>query len=383
MKSFIHILLVFILYGCSQPETQIIESSNTYGFEERDTTNNFERELALMIKDDSTFDEVVKEEFLTGQVQAVVKKKVIKTSITKAHTAPDHNTPFIAVYDSIKYNEITVNYFTSISAALGGVPHFAENASDIDEVIMNILDSELDNVTDIVLLIDKTGSMDDDWDVVQNSLKNIYNYIEKFENVRLGIASYGDKNYHGDIWYHKVNLDADLTKLESFMTTYSTIGNPDTRESVNDAIVKTVNEMDWEMGSNRLLLVIGDAPSQIGSLSDYSNEEVINECLLADVKFNLFPIIISSSNVEFNDTPKSTSFAKVFPNPAKEYFNIQVNDFDSYAYELLNSTGNAVIGGSISKNEKVYLGDISKGSYLLQISNQDFTKFQSEKIIIQ
>lgn len=247
---------------------------------------------------------------------------------------------------------------------------------------MEILSTRLNDQTDVVLLIDKTGSMDDDWEMVKKSLSIIMNHLSKYENVRLGIASYGDKNYHLDFWYNMEDLSYDLSKLEIFMDTYSTMGNPDTRESVNDAIVKTVNSMNWNPGSNRIMMVIGDAPSQLPPLSDYTTEEVIEVCESMDVLFNLYPVIISNIQNVFHDAPQQSDFAKFYPNPALESITIETTNSGPFTYEIIDLTGKTILNGYLnSNNQEVDISNLNTGTYLVQIFNQNLSNYYTSKLI--
>jgi len=224
--------------------------------------------------------------------------------------------------------------------------------------------------------------MDDDWEVVKNSLNEIMDFLKNYQSVRLGIASYGDKNYHLDFWYHMEDLSYDIDKLQDFMDTYSTMGNPDTRESVNDAIVKTVNSMSWNSRSNRIIIVIGDAPSQLPPLSDYSLKDVIKICQAQNVLFNLYPVIISSFRIDFNEASVQTDIAKFYPNPAINNITIETTSFDALAYEIVNLTGKIIQKGALnSKVETIDISQLPSGTYLLHVFNENLTNYYTDKII--
>ncbi|PJC62303.1 MAG: hypothetical protein CO022_05210 [Flavobacteriales bacterium CG_4_9_14_0_2_um_filter_32_27] len=374
--TIISYVLFLILFAASCNQSSEEDSQNLSNIDE------FEKIL-------STPEQTIFEETSTLEQEVVMEKKHTSSKLKKAELSLrvsksqlDSMNQITPVYDSFKYDGITVDYFSNLSSELGGRPFYIENANQINSTLMEILSTRLNDQTDVVLLIDKTGSMDDDWEVVKNSLNEIMDFLKNYQSVRLGIASYGDKNYHLDFWYHMEDLSYDIDKLQDFMDTYSTMGNPDTRESVNDAIVKTVNSMSWNSRSNRIIIVIGDAPSQLPPLSDYSLKDVIKICQAQNVLFNLYPVIISSFRIDFNEASVQTDIAKFYPNPAINNITIETTSFDALAYEIVNLTGKIIQKGALnSKVETVDISQLPSGTYLLHVFNENLTNYYTDKII--
>lgn len=307
-----------------------------------------------------------------------------KTAVTVRERFIDSLNKVVSVYNKTKYNKVSVSYFTSLAHSLGGKTFFADNADSLTGSIMDILSSRLDDGTDIVFLIDKTGSMDDDLEKVKESLNTIMKYLSSFNNVKLAIASYGDKNYQYDFWYNRGDLSSDVTQLKTYMDSYTTIGNPDVPESVNDAIVRTVREMNWTEGNKRLMLVIGDAPSQQPPLSSFTEKEVIAVCDSMHVKFNLYPIILSVTADGQLDVPFRKDFVKTYPNPVSQYLNADFDEEGQYYYELNDISGKKVLRNALNgKNSTIDMSAIPNGTYLLQIYNQNTDKYYSSKLIIR
>lgn len=292
----------------------------------------------------------------------------------------------IPLYDTSVYNKLAVSYFTSISNKLHGKPFFAPNADSLLNSIIEIMSTRIDDGTDIVFLIDKTGSMADDIDQVQKSMDLILDYLEKFRNVKVGIAMYGDKNWHYDFWYNSLDLDYDIEKMKKFLKKYQTIGNPDTPESVNDAIVRTVDEMSWTPGNKRLMLVIGDAPSQDSTMSDYTLQQVVEKCEAMDVKFNLYPIILALSPMQMAlpSTFMKKDFMKAYPNPVNEILNVELSLDGPFQYEVNDINGRFIKGGMLnSRNETVNVSELQNGNYLFQVYDQDGNTYNTKMIMVQ
>ena len=289
-----------------------------------------------------------------------------------------------SIYDTSHYNGLAISYFTSLADNLNGKAFFAENADSLIETIMEIFSTRVKDTTDIVFLIDKTGSMDDDIKKVKTSLSFIINYLSKFKNIRIGIAAYGDENWHYDLWYNSIDLTSDIQKINDFMDSFHTIGNPDIAESVNDGIIKTVEKMNWADGSKRLMLVIGDAPSLEPPFSKYSIEEVVKICSERNVIFNLYPIILSVEHGSKIETFVKKDFVNVYPNPVSEFLNVQLDYEGDFFYIIYDLSGKKIRFDELyGINSRISFSGIENGIYLLQIMDNKTDMFFSKKIILQ
>ncbi len=322
----------------------------------------------------------------------IQKRKVVKDSLNedKAQYTINDNiidslNRIVPLYDKTTYNQLSVTYFSTLADSLHGKSYFANNADGVMLSIMDVLTSRINEGTDIVFLIDKTGSMDDDIEKVRSSLQMIMDYLSKFNNVKVAMAFYGDKNYHYNLWYNRTDLTNNISTIKNFMETYTTIGNPDVAESVNDGIVRTVEEMNWTPGNRRLMLVVGDAQSQIPPYSSYSQSQVIHKCDSMQVKFNLYPIIIASKQTFVEKIyDKNKDFANVYPNPANDYCHLKLPGNETMFYEINDLTGRKLIySNTTSTGINVQLNNLPSGEYLIQIYNQDLSKFYSKPLIIQ
>ena len=324
----------------------------------------------------------------------VQKKEVVKDSLneikakyTISDEVIDSLNRIMPIYDNTIYNRLAVSYFSTLADSLHGRSYFADNSDGVMLSIMDVLTSRLNEGTDIVFLIDKTGSMDDDIAMVRNSLDMMMDYLSNFKNVKIGMAFYGDKNFHYDLWYNRTDLTSNIEEIRTFMNDYSTIGNPDVPESVNDGIVRTVEEMNWTPGNRRLMLVVGDAQSQLPPYSGYSQSQVIRKCDSMHVKFNLYPVIISSKQTMLEPVHKKPDFVTVYPNPANEYCDLKLQGNETIYYEIMDMTGKILIKSTTNNasdtNVTINLNYLPSGSYLIQVYNQALSNFYSKPLIIQ
>ncbi|MFD1820750.1 vWA domain-containing protein [Pseudarcicella hirudinis] len=179
--------------------------------------------------------------------------------------------------------------FTEIGSQTGGKRYDAPGAKEVPKVILDIINQNAQPNSDIIFLIDNTGSMGDDISEVKSSLNSIISKLPA--GTRLGMATYNDNNYDTN-WYHFSDLNTDYTIARSFLNAINVYGGGDTPESVYDGIYETVNRASWSSKTKRFIIVIGDAPPQEGSRSQKSFDQVINICLAKGLTVNLYPILI-------------------------------------------------------------------------------------------
>lgn len=379
-------MIVIFLFSCNAPTEQAqIKTAST-------------ERSQVQVPENTT--EPITEEVIE-QVQAVQtpsKKSPLKAEVYKDAEPVEHVAykvnpktidslnKIIPLYDTTLYSQLAVTYFTSLADSLHGRPFFTPDADSLLNSIMEIMSTRINDGTDIVFLIDKTGSMADDIEKVKKSMDLILDYLKNFNNIKVGIAEYGDKNWQYDFWYNSVELSNDIDGMKEFLEEYQTIGNPDVPESVNDAIVKTVTEMNWTDGNKRLMLVIGDAPSQTGPLSEFTQQQVIDKCDSMNVTFNLYPIIIglSAEQRAWVDPFVQKDFLKTYPNPASDILNIEVSESGSYSYILEDITGKIIKQGVLTnKKDMIQVNDLMNGNYLFQIYDQSGKDYNTKMIVVQ
>lgn len=291
------------------------------------------------------------------------------------------------IYQALRYDKMAINFFTTLSGSLHGKTFFASNPDSVVASIMKILTTRLNDGTDIVFVIDKTYSMWDDIDKVRTSLNTIMDYISTFNNVKLGVATYGDKNFHYNFWYDRVDLTTDIEAVRDYVNKITIMGNPDTPESVNDAIVKTVDEMNWTPGNQRMMMVIGDAPSLEPPLSDYTTGDVIKKCSALDVKFNLYPIVISMD--AHAATPRESVslnlITNVFPNPIVDNCTIQLSQAGDYLIEVFDERGRVVLNRTehAAKTSGMDFSQVPNGKYFMRIFSEKYNTYASSIVIVQ
>jgi hypothetical protein len=197
-------------------------------------------------------------------------------------------------FDDTKFNNLAFNCFFQLGVKTGGKLYFSETRDSVYKVINEVLKNHAVQKSDIVFLIDNTGSMTDDIENVKKNLNEILDFLKTVKNVRVGVALYGDKNTDGTNWYRRTDLSTDLEKMRTFINAMYVNGGGDFPESTYDGLYRTVEEMNWESKSKRMILLIGDAPGLEPPLTVHNRKEVIDKCLEKKVKANVYPILIDT-----------------------------------------------------------------------------------------
>lgn len=297
-----------------------------------------------------------------------------------------------ALLKDLKHNPRLVSLFVKLADATGGEVSYARSGKKVAETVLNILDKHATDRTDIMILIDKTGSMDDDIAGIQKSVGVIVDKLKKFNNVTLGWGAYGDRFADSETeWFELHQPDANLTASLDGILTLQTTGGGDEPESVNDAIYKTIAETRWRPGSKRMMLVLGDAPSLTGEFTTHTPESIIKRCLGEAVMVNMYPVVISTESFYDDEadpeapvtTPvKSTiptktvnpapddMITKIFPNPTTDFAVVEFTTPAEYTVNVKNLLGKQISNDRV--NGTRYSIDLSRqpaGSYIVTVTN--------------
>lgn len=164
--------------------------------------------------------------------------------------------------------------------------------ADIPGILCDIV-SEAQVGSEIVFLIDHTGSMDDDIDEVKRNINKIIDCLPDNEFMRLGAATYGDRFEDGQNWFDWTPLTNDYDAIRSYVNSIYVRGGGDIPESVYDGIYETLDQMNWQdCTAPDKIIVMGDAPPKTGGGTFYSLEQVLDKAqsICPDTEF--YPVIV-------------------------------------------------------------------------------------------
>lgn len=166
----------------------------------------------------------------------------------------------------------------------------ASSARYVDDRILEILRGQPIQNADIVFLVDKTGSMKDDIHAVRAALHPIITELSR-NKVRLGVATYGDRYADGARWYGALDLSRNYRQARRYINSIRTTGGGDTPESVYDALVRTMQQMSWRSKTNRIIILMGDAPPLTGRRTQFNELDVRQASRTFRIQFH--PILIN------------------------------------------------------------------------------------------
>ena len=272
----------------------VLSSATSYNLYRSDTDVNYEIISSLESNVTTYFD--------TSAVEGVqYQYYVVGTSSNLDGLVKSNTTTGLAV------SLTTENSFSLLANLTGGYYSTTPSADSLTDVIIALIDSFATEDSDVMFLIDKTGSMGDDIIAVQSGLTSIIAALPS--NCRLGLASYGDLvadsvwGWGGNDWYDFEDLTLNHSNIQTLVNNLSTTGGEDYPESVFDGLYRTIEKADWQ-STNKILIIIGDAPpiitpcnlpltpTQPVECTMHTIMDVVNACLANSVITNLYPVVI-------------------------------------------------------------------------------------------
>lgn len=311
----------------------------------------------------------------------------VKTNETpvQLHVEVDTIPPML---DTLIFNQVALDCFYHLGQETGGDFYYKTAAESVHKTILEVIRDHGENGSDIVFLIDKTGSMQNDIDSVRINLSAIIQQLKKLKNIRLAAAAYGDKNVDGKNWYHQSKISSDFAPTKQFINDLKVSDGGDYPESVYDGLAELIQNTAWRKDTKKVILVIGDAPSLEGSLSAYNRKEIIDLCAKNGIKANLFPVLVTPYNVEaiIDFAEYSDKFLLgVYPNPASDYLKLKFSKKGRYAIGLVDFSGKMVLMKRATETEvKLDIGDdIPDGNYVLRVIDLDDDQVNAKKVVIK
>lgn len=278
------------------------------------------------------------------------------------------------LYDKSAIDSSTAHVFFELARATNGELSVLVNSQLISREIIHVIEKHAVSNADILFLIDNTGSMHDDILRIQEGLKDIINSIKSYEDIRIGIGLYGDKNVDPS-WYVFKNFGNKLDLAKDFIDEIKVMGGGDTPESVYDGFFKTTEENFWHSDTKRMILLIGDAPPLESPLSDYTMDDVIKRATSDQIIMNFYPIVVTPSNdvmeentSEYKTYKPSNLVSTFYPNPSAGKVTLNFNTNDIYTLQLFDFKGMMVSEEKIEGDRfSKELYDLPNGAYVIRI----------------
>lgn len=192
---------------------------------------------------------------------------------------------------AISYSEAElIDAFSTLTGGDATACNLAYEVREIPDILCRIM-LDARKGSEIVFLIDKTGSMADDIEEVKRNVNQIIDCLP--EGCRLGAAAYGDFFADGEEWYSSSDLNAEYSIAQTFINDLSVVGGGDDPESVYDALYEVLDSMSWrDCSAPDKIIVMGDAPPHTGSQTVHEAEEVLVKAESICPGTTFYPVIV-------------------------------------------------------------------------------------------
>lgn len=295
--------------------------------------------------------------------------------------------PLPPMKDSVTYPDLLVKQFYSLASRTGGESYFLTQTDKVTEQIIDIIDSHLVNKSDIVFLIDNTGSMSDDIENVKKGVGSIIDHIRKKSDIRVAVATYGDEFADGDRWYSVYPFTTQMDTVKNRVNRISLTNGGDYPESMFDAACKTMDTLEWRNDAQKMILVLGDAPSLLPPQSTNGMKQVVAKAKSHGVLMNYYPVIISplpeGSPLLEPGFKKKILISTVYPVPSDGNVNLLLTREDHFVWEVYNITG-TLIRKEEGVTDKIQLDltDQANGVYIVRVIDGVDRQFEEKRVIV-
>jgi uncharacterized protein YegL len=163
---------------------------------------------------------------------------------------------------------------------------------------------------DVVFVVDCTGSMQDEIDVVKTKIQEMISKISSGQpkpDVRYGVVAYRDR---GDSFVtKKFDFSGQTDQVRMYVNELQADGGGDTPESVNEALHVAIDGMDWDKSANtgKLIFLIGDA----GPHTDYPQDWNFKDLSLSAKNKGIKISAIGCSGINENGDPEFKEIAQL------------------------------------------------------------------------
>lgn len=261
------------------------------------------------------------------------------------------------------------------------------NSKFVTKTLIEIIKNYSSDNSDLMIIIDKTSSMEDDLDNIKKGLDQILSTLSRYKNIRFSVATYGDKNIDGNLWYDFKNFENDFKETSKFINNIKMTHGGDFPESVYDGIYEAFQENFWKSDSKRMVILIGDAPSLDSTLTTHRIEDVLAIAKRDKINMNFYPIVLSpyaGEELIGSETRmgRINLINNIYPNPSSGLISVDMNNYKGLTIEIIDQKG--IISKTLTANnstERIDLYDLPNGLYMIRVYDK-FKNFDERKIVL-
>ena len=181
------------------------------------------------------------------------------------------------------YMKETVEAFTEIAAWSQGAPVRSIGPQDIVDRVKGILEKEKGGAMDVVICLDTTGSMKNDFVELRKNLVPMLKEILGGSKYRIGMLLF--KDYYEEYLTKVVPYTTDLNQIQRTLNGIDPRGGKDIPEAVYEGLYDAAVKFTWE-AETRLIILIGDAPPHIRQRGKISKEMARDAALERNIQIH-------------------------------------------------------------------------------------------------
>lgn len=292
---------------------------------------------------------------------------------------------FPKITNYANFDTSTIKMFHDLATGTDGELYLYEAATEVISTLVDLLETHTTESMDLCLLIDKTGSMQDDLVYLRNGVDKILSVLEQRTDVRVAIGFYGDKNVDGRNWLAYKNFSTNFPELKRYFQKSHYAGGGDYPESITDAVQKMIQRLDWQSNTKRAILILGDAPSLLPPKAKYSVEQVIALAQESDIVFNYYPVVVGFAGAHVG--PVQTSLITgLYPVPVQQELTVLLDNptFETYQISIYNQSAQLVQRQSSQQTKIQFdLSAANTGLYIIEVLKPDGSQIDRQKFLVQ
>jgi Mg-chelatase subunit ChlD len=198
--------------------------------------------------------------------------------------------PVVRASEAVPVPEIymndTVKTFKEVADATKGETHYAKNPDEIMPLVRDILDPAGGRALDLVFVIDATESMMNDMEKIRELLEPLLaELLPSYPSWRVALVLY--KDYYEDFTVKEAcSFTQDLGKFRKALGSFRVQGGRDIPEAVYEALDSALG-LAWNPGTDRKIVLIGDAPPHPKPRGKITRELVEEEAKEKGVQLNV------------------------------------------------------------------------------------------------
>jgi Mg-chelatase subunit ChlD len=284
-----------------------------------------------------------------------------------------------------RFSQTAAKDFSKLASKTKGGYQIVRHVNEVSLTIKNVISRNVKTGTDILFLVDKTGSMSDDIEEIKTGMKMILKSLRKKKDIRFGMAFYGDRTSDSK-WFFSSDFTTDYNLVESRIQDITAGGGGDEPESVYDGFFEATKRMDWDESRQKMVIILGDAPSQVREKSNYMLEDVVEFANTHGITTNFFPILLATNDDTRTrlTTPIMENFVSaMYPNPTNGPVQFRCNRVASYEYAVFDNSGKQVSHQFFTgMSGNIDLSAFENGLYVIRFVNQETSAVDIERVVL-